>query len=334
MRHIRGRLAAVSVRASFVAGAWVGGALGLVVGAVLGASSRGAPARSSSGSATSPSPSGWRDPPAARRPGRRAALDLEHVVAGGPGGGALAVAIVAGLIGGLIGALLAAAYNRSPRHAAVVVELPGPRSATRIRAEGGAAMPGAVAAAPVLDPVVEPIRAALPELERLRHDEVPAPHRRKRDLVRVRAASSATRASSSSREPISWPWVDASPRAGCRADGCASRRASRHPRAAGRTADARLAIERRPPERGRGPWVGRHVTTLAAAAMRVVAQPLGVEPVQEHEADRRHAARHRRWPGRTRSGGRRPRASASSTHAASWRIGSGSSVRRRSASAR
>jgi len=33
-------------------------------------------------------------------------------------------ALVVGLIGGLIGALLAAAYNRSPRHAAVVVELP------------------------------------------------------------------------------------------------------------------------------------------------------------------------------------------------------------------
>ena len=38
---------------------------------------------------------------------------------------ALVVALVAGLIGGLIGALIAAAYNRSPRHAAVVVELPG-----------------------------------------------------------------------------------------------------------------------------------------------------------------------------------------------------------------
>jgi len=35
------------------------------------------------------------------------------------------VAIVSGLIGGLVGALIAAAYNRSPRHAAVVVELPG-----------------------------------------------------------------------------------------------------------------------------------------------------------------------------------------------------------------
>jgi hypothetical protein len=36
----------------------------------------------------------------------------------------LIVALVAGLIGGLIGALMAAVYNRSPRHATVVVEIP------------------------------------------------------------------------------------------------------------------------------------------------------------------------------------------------------------------
>jgi len=37
---------------------------------------------------------------------------------------ALIGAAVSGLVGGLLGGLLAAAYNRSPRHAAVVVELP------------------------------------------------------------------------------------------------------------------------------------------------------------------------------------------------------------------
>ncbi len=37
---------------------------------------------------------------------------------------AFVVAAIAGTIGGLIGALLAAAYNRSPRHASVIVELP------------------------------------------------------------------------------------------------------------------------------------------------------------------------------------------------------------------
>jgi hypothetical protein len=36
----------------------------------------------------------------------------------------VAVGLLAALIGGLVGALLAAAYNRSPRHASVVVELP------------------------------------------------------------------------------------------------------------------------------------------------------------------------------------------------------------------
>jgi hypothetical protein len=38
----------------------------------------------------------------------------------------LAVALLSALFIGLIGALLAAAYNRSPRHANVVVELPEP----------------------------------------------------------------------------------------------------------------------------------------------------------------------------------------------------------------
>ena len=37
MRLVRGRLAAVSVRASFVAGLWVGITLGLVIGSILGA---------------------------------------------------------------------------------------------------------------------------------------------------------------------------------------------------------------------------------------------------------------------------------------------------------
>ena len=37
MRLVRGRLAAVSVRASFGAGMWVGITLGLVIGSILGA---------------------------------------------------------------------------------------------------------------------------------------------------------------------------------------------------------------------------------------------------------------------------------------------------------
>ena len=124
MRHIRGRLAAVSVRAAFVAGAWVGGALGLVVGAVLGAIL-------AWGAGTILE---WQRDLGFTLGVARSLLPLGEQVAAlrwvsstwwlVVPAVALAVAIVAGLTGGLIGALLAVAYNRSPRHAAVVVELP------------------------------------------------------------------------------------------------------------------------------------------------------------------------------------------------------------------
>jgi uncharacterized membrane-anchored protein YhcB (DUF1043 family) len=125
VRLVRGRLAAVSVRASFGAGAWVGGALGLVIGAVLGAI-----LAWFAGTLLE-----WQRDLAFTLGVARALLPLGDQV-----GAlrwisstwyavipivALALALVAGLIGGLIGALIAAAYNRSPRHAAVVVELPG-----------------------------------------------------------------------------------------------------------------------------------------------------------------------------------------------------------------
>lgn len=125
MRLVRGRLAAVSVRASFGAGAWVGGALGLVIGAVLGAI-----LAWFAGTLLE-----WQRDLAFTLGVARALLPLGDQV-----GAlrwisstwyavipivALVLALVAGLIGGLIGALIAAAYNRSPRHAAVVVELPG-----------------------------------------------------------------------------------------------------------------------------------------------------------------------------------------------------------------
>jgi uncharacterized membrane-anchored protein YhcB (DUF1043 family) len=125
VRLVRGRLAAVSVRASFGAGAWVGGALGLVIGAVLGAI-----LAWFAGTLLE-----WQRDLAFTLGVARALLPLGDQV-----GAlrwisstwyavipivALVLALVAGLIGGLIGALIAAAYNRSPRHAAVVVELPG-----------------------------------------------------------------------------------------------------------------------------------------------------------------------------------------------------------------
>lgn len=124
MRLVRGRLAAVSVRASFGAGMWVGITLGLVIGSILGAL-----LAWSAGTIL-----GWQRDLAFTLGVARSLLPLGDQV-----GAlrwisstwylvipavALAVALISGLVGGLIGALLAAAYNRSPRHAAVVVELP------------------------------------------------------------------------------------------------------------------------------------------------------------------------------------------------------------------
>jgi ABC-type antimicrobial peptide transport system permease subunit len=124
MRLVHGRLAAVSVRASFGAGAYVGAALGFVLGAVLGAL-----LAWFAGTILE-----WQ-----RDLGFTLGVARSLLPLGGQVGvlrwlsstwwlvipaAAIAVALVAALIGGLIGALLAAAYNRSPRHAAVVVELP------------------------------------------------------------------------------------------------------------------------------------------------------------------------------------------------------------------
>jgi hypothetical protein len=124
MRLVRGRLAAVSVRASFVAGLWVGISLGLVVGSILGALV----------AWTAGTILGWQRDMAFTLGVARALLPLGNQVEALrwissnwflviPATAAV-VAVVAGLVGGLIGALLAAAYNRSPRHATVVVEIP------------------------------------------------------------------------------------------------------------------------------------------------------------------------------------------------------------------
>jgi len=122
-RLARGRLAAVSVRASFGAGAWVGFALGLVMGALLGALISwfvGAvldwqrELAFSLGVASALLPFGDQIP-ALRWISSTWYLVIPAV--------ALATAIVSAVVGGMIGALLAAAYNRSPRHASVVVEL-------------------------------------------------------------------------------------------------------------------------------------------------------------------------------------------------------------------
>lgn len=124
MRLVRGRLAGVSVRASFGAGMWVGITLGLVAGSILGAL-----LAWMAGTILS-----WQRDLAFTLGVARTLLPLGDQVAALRWisttwylvipAVAVAVAIVAGLVGGLVGALMAAAYNRSPRHAAVIVELP------------------------------------------------------------------------------------------------------------------------------------------------------------------------------------------------------------------
>lgn len=124
MRLVRGRLSAVSVRASFGAGVWVGITLGLVIGAIGGALL----------SWFAGTILAWQRDLAFTLGVARALLPFGDQVAALrwlsntwflviPAAAAV-MALVAGLVGGMIGALLAAAYNRSPRHAAVVVELP------------------------------------------------------------------------------------------------------------------------------------------------------------------------------------------------------------------
>jgi hypothetical protein len=124
VKLVRGRLAGVSVRASFGAGAWVGGALGLVIGAVLGAILVWL-----AGSVLD-----WQRELGFTLGVTRTRLPFGDQVAAlrwisGTWwivipAAAVAGALLSGLVGGLIGALLAAAYNRSPRHASVIVELP------------------------------------------------------------------------------------------------------------------------------------------------------------------------------------------------------------------
>lgn len=124
MTHVRGRLAAVSVAASAGAGAWVGFSIGVVVGALLGALVAwfaGAVLAWQRELAITLGVTRTLLPFGDQIPALRWIdahwLIVIPVVA-------IGFAIVAAIVGAFIGALLASAYNRSPRHAAVVVELP------------------------------------------------------------------------------------------------------------------------------------------------------------------------------------------------------------------
>jgi hypothetical protein len=124
IRAVRGRLAAVSVRASSGAGAWVGFALGLVAGMLLGGV-----LVWFAGAVLD-----WQRDLAftfgvARRLlpfGDQLGLlrDIQSrwwLVVPGTG---LLIGALGAFVGLLLGGILGAAYNRSPRHALVVVELP------------------------------------------------------------------------------------------------------------------------------------------------------------------------------------------------------------------
>jgi hypothetical protein len=123
VRLIRGRLAAVSVRAAIGAGAWVGFALGLVAGALIGAL-----LAWFAGAIL-----GWQRELGLTLGVTRALLPFGDQIPAMrwmstnwwlvvPAASFLIGSLTA-VVGGLIGGLLAAAYNRSPRHANVVVEL-------------------------------------------------------------------------------------------------------------------------------------------------------------------------------------------------------------------
>jgi hypothetical protein len=136
MRLVRGRLAAVSIRSLFGAGAWVGFGLGVVAGALLGALL----------SWLAGAVVGWQRDLAVTLGVTRSLLPFGDQVATLEWlnaswylvvpVAALALGVVWAIIGGIVGSLLAAAYNLSPRHATIIVEVPDGS------AEDGAPDPG------------------------------------------------------------------------------------------------------------------------------------------------------------------------------------------------
>ena len=122
-RLIHGRFAAISVRASFLAGMWVGLILGVVMGAILGAL-----LVWFAGTVLS-----WQRDLGFTLGITRALLPFGDQIAAlrwisatwwaVVPAGALAFGLLGAAVAGSIGALLAAAYNRTPRHAGVLLEI-------------------------------------------------------------------------------------------------------------------------------------------------------------------------------------------------------------------
>ena len=123
MSLVQGRFAAISVRAAFLTGMWVGLILGVVMGALLGAL-----LVWFAGTLLD-----WQRDLGFTLGITRALLPFGDQIAAlrwisatwwaiVPAG-ALTIGALGALISGSIGALLAAAYNRSPRHAGVLLQI-------------------------------------------------------------------------------------------------------------------------------------------------------------------------------------------------------------------
>jgi hypothetical protein len=128
MHQVSGRVVALSVRAAIIAGGWIGFALGLVTGCVLGAAlawfagailSWQRDLQLTTGVIQELLPFGTQVPVLQRL---QADWFIVVPVAG------LLVGLFAAAVGGLIGGLVAASYNRSPFGVHVVVEVPDQRS--------------------------------------------------------------------------------------------------------------------------------------------------------------------------------------------------------------
>jgi hypothetical protein len=155
-RAVRGRLAAVSVRASIGAGAWVGIAIGLVVGAGLGAIFvwfAGAILEWQRDLSFTFGVARQLLPFGDQLGFLRAVESRWWLVIGVI---ALSVAAFAALVGALLGGVLAAAYNRSPRHSMVIVELPRDVLAVRAPAPRTASEHTPDATTNALEPRAEP----------------------------------------------------------------------------------------------------------------------------------------------------------------------------------
>ena len=126
MHQVSGRVIALSIRAAIIAGGWIGFALGLVTGCVLGAAlawfagailSWQRDLQLTTGVVQTLLPFGSQVPVLER-------LQSEWFfvipIAG------LLVGLFAAAVGALIGGLVAASYNRSPFGVQVVVEVPDP----------------------------------------------------------------------------------------------------------------------------------------------------------------------------------------------------------------